>query len=680
MKTDDLLIEIFSEELPPCALNALSQAFLHSITQQLAEAELPFSHSQAFATPRRLALLISGLQFKQADKTLSKRGPSIDKAYDAKGQPTKACLGFATACNVNVETLQTQKTEQGEWVFCKMKQLGKTIDDLIPGMIQAAIKTLPIPKWMRWGDHADSFARPVHSVILLYGNKIIDATILGHKTGNITQGHRFLCNKPIRIKCATSYEKQLKKTGFVIANFEERKTLIEQQITAIAKKNHYHAMIEEDLLSEVTGLVEWPTAMYAGFNKAFLDVPRESLISAIEDHQKSFALEDDAGTLQAGFIFVSNLTDAAAKTIIAGNEKVMSARLSDAEFFYHNDCKIKLIERLNSLKHVIYQEGLGSLHDKAKRLEALCAYLSKNNDTAKRAGLLAKTDLITNMVFEFPELQGTMGYYYALHDGETPELALALKEQYCPKSASDDVPRSAFGVPLSLADKLDTLVGHFGLNQLPTGNKDPFALRRCALGIIRTIIENQLSFDLETLLQFAIDTYQVSLENKNTRQQLFAFFNDRLRIWCKDQGFSLDIVDSVLALNLTDIFDIYKRIEAVKEFKTLSEASALAAANKRVSNILNKEKSSIATTVNTDLFEKDIEHKLYQQISDQKKLANNNYAMTLKNFATLDASVNQFFDEVLVNANDEKIKNNRLALLNNLRHLFLQVADIALLQ
>lgn len=686
MSTADFLFEIHCEELPPKALHDLSLSLETSVTLQLAQQQLSYNAIKRFASPRRLALLISGLQTQQADQVIQKRGPAVSQAYQENGEPSKACLGFLKSCNANVNDLKTLKTDQGEWVTYEQHVSGKETRTLIADIFTQAIKELPVPKWMRWGNHPDKFARPVHSIILMCNDTVIDANILGHKTGNVTQGHRFLCNAPITITQAKDYEKTLKETGFVVADFQERKTEIYRQLMDIAQKEAFQLFITDEeafddpLLNEVTALVEWPTARLATFDTRFLKVPSEALISAMQEHQKCFPLQDAQGKLTNHFIFVSNIQPTDWRITTQGNEKVMTARLSDAKFFYDTDLKTSLTHRIEQLKTVTFQKQLGSLHDKALRLEKLCVLISNHHPQASRVGLLAKTDLLTNMVSEFTELQGIMGYHYALHDGELEEVATALREQYLPRFANDKVATSPLGIALSIADKLDNLVGSFGINQIPTGNKDPFALRRAAIGIIRTILENKRNVSLKTLTQFSIQTYQTALANKNLETDLLDFFNDRFRAWLKEQGFALDVIDAVLSLNPDDFYDAYQRMEAVKSFKALDEAESLAAANKRVANILQKNTEPLQQEIKLSLLEKPAEQSLYKAILAQEKKAAQSYTVTLKELAALRPLIDSFFDEVMVNAEDKHIRVNRLSLLARLRALFLNVGDIAYLQ
>lgn len=680
MKTADFLFELQCEELPPAALNQLRHALASSVTEQLSQLRLNFANLNSFASPRRLALVITGLESKQTDQTLQKRGPALNRAFNEAGEPTKACIGFAKSCGIAVDALEKVETEHGAWVFCKQTVKGKETKTLMAEVITQAIKQLPVPKWMHWGSHPDSFARPVHHVILLFNGNIIKTKILGVETGRMTVGHRFLCKKHIVIKKATQYKKSLRDIGFVIADYDERKQTIRAQIDMLAKTENVFPVISNTLLEEVTGLVEWPTARIASFNKRFLNVPTEALISAMQDHQKSFPVTDENGKLLEKFIFISNIAPKNPQITIQGNEKVMGARLSDAEFFYLTDLKTPLADRVETLKQVTFQKKLGTLHDKVKRLERICLQFSNNDPNAGRAGLLAKADLLSDMVFEFTDLQGTMGYYYAKHDKEALAVCQALKEQYLPRFSDDAVATTHLGILLSIADKIDNLVASFGMNQIPTGNKDPFALRRAALGVIRTLIENQLFLNIDTFINFTVGTFDKTVfSNQNITADLLPFFHDRFRATLKEKGIALDIIDSVLKLNPTDFYEAYQRIEAVKNFTLLPEAESLAATNKRVANILQKN-TIFTENVDTTLFEKPAESTLYEAILEQEAAEFSDYTSSLKRLATLRPLVDQYFEDVMVNVENEALRANRLSVLLKLRKLFLAIADIAYLQ
>jgi glycyl-tRNA synthetase beta chain len=681
-----LLIEIFTEELPPKALQKMSLAFQAELAEALTQANLSYTEIIPYATPRRLALKVEALSERQPNITQERKGPTLAAAYTTTGEPTPACLGFMKSAGATVEQL----TAKDGYVYVTQHILGKTVDELLPELMPKVIARIPVPKRMRWGHHSEEFSRPVHHIILLYGPRVIPATILGLKASHETYGHRFHHPDPITVTDPSHYESLLFEAK-VIADFSKRREAIKAQIDALAKKISATPMINPDLLDEVTGLVEWPCAILANFSERFLRVPSESLISAMEQHQKSFALLDKAGKLLPHFITISNIESTSKDVVKHGNEKVMHARLSDAEFFYQMDLKQTLTARINDLKNVIFQEQLGTLYDKSQRIAEMMEYFatefSQNPDTATQAAMLAKTDLLTYMVKEFPELQGTMGYYYAIADKLPENIAIALKEHYLPRTATDKLPETQLGSLLAIADRVDTLIGIFGINKAPTGEKDPFALRRAALGILKICIENQLPIDILTVLQHSAKTYGNKLSDPNTiAHQAFAFIIERLRYLLAEQGISADIFAAVLAKNISNPLDFAKRAFALKHFKTLPEAAALASANKRVCRILDKENHQThSNNIQTDLLQAAAEKALYQHLSDQKNMImpyvqQQAYEEALTHLADLRVTIDQFFDNVLVVDENENIKNNRLNLLYALRTLFLEIGDISLLQ
>lgn len=689
MKTDDLLIEIHTEELPPKSLLRLSNAFKNNVEELLKKARFEFNAIDAYATPRRLALLVNQLQNKQPDQTLEKRGPAWKAAFDKEGNPTKACEGFAQSCGITVKDLQELKTDKGHWVSATVNEKGESINSMITEIIETALKRLPTPKNMRWGNYDTEFVRPIHSIVLLYGHQVLPATIMGKPTDKMTHGHRALHAKEVEIPLARDYADVLEK-AHVIASFEKRKQTILDQIKTLEEKHKVHAHIDKNLLDEVTALVEWPVALLCDFDESFLEVPAEGLISAMQYHQKSFPVKGADGKLQPHFITISNIKSQDEKQVIEGNQRVMCARLSDAAFFYRVDQKTPLEERLSALEHIIYQKQLGSLRDKVTRIETLSGFIA---DTLKvdskkpmRVAHLAKADLASDMVAEFPELQGIMGSYYAKSSGESDDVALAIKEHYKPAFSGDTIPSSDSACIVSLADRLDTLVGIFGIGLLPTGDKDPFALRRAALGIIRIITEKHYGLDCKFLLEKAIDCYDGKLSNTDVLQNLLTFINDRLRAFEIDKGIAPDVWASVSALGLTNISDIENRLAAVQHFKTLDSASALAAANKRVSNILSKQADALNNLqIDKALLEHDSEKHLEAILATKANeigplYQNQKYDDVLQNLSSLKDPVDSFFDDVLVMSEDEKLRNNRIALLSQLRQLFLKVADVALLQ
>ncbi len=684
-KHADFLVEIHTEELPPKALLRLAKSFLFEMETRLRKSELQFGETQFFATPRRLAVLVKNLVEKQDDAETERKGPALAAAFDSSGNPTPACVGFARSCNVDPKKLITIKNAAGEWVGFRQKVKGKKVQELLPEMVQQSLAALPIPKRMRWGDNTVEFVRPVHSVILLYGMNVIKATILGCKAGRKTRGHRFHSKKWIDIKKPSDYAETLEK-NYVIADFETRKN----KIRALATKKNAEVNIREELLEEVTGLVEWPVAFSGNFDKKFLNVPQEALISAMEDHQRYFPVIDKNGKLQSEFVAISNIESKNPKQVITGNERVLRARLSDAAFFFDVDKKLTLESRLENLKHVIFQNKLGTVFEKAERISALAAFIANeiglNQKLAKRAGLLAKTDLTSELVGEFPELQGIAGYYFAVNDDEDPAVANALREQYRPRFSGDTIPASDMGCVVALSDRIDTLVGVFGINQQPTSEKDPFALRRASLGVLRILIEKKWDLDLRELLQFAVKNYVVKFENPNVVDDVLNFMLERLKNNYQEQGVSSDIFASVHALNISKPYDIHRRIFAVQTFKKLPEADSLSIANKRVNNILSQYKENISLLfVNEQLFENDYEKTLALKLKNQQKNVNvlleaRKYQESLAELAKLREPVDNFFDHVMVMTEEKAVRENRLLLLKQLRELFLQVADIALLQ
>ncbi len=688
----DFLVEIHTEELPPKSLHRLAIHFSQEIQAGLNKAELTFSSAQFYATPRRLAVLIKKLSPKQADTEVERKGPALTAAYDAQGKPTQACVGFARSCGVDPKALLTIKNAQGEWVGYRQTMLGKTVQDLLPAIVMQALAALPIPKRMRWGNSPVEFVRPVHAVILLYGKEIISAEILGVSADRKTRGHRFHSKGWVSIASPASYVTSLAKKC-VLVDFLARKEKIRQQITQIVSESlgsQAHAVMQDELLDEVTGLVEWPVALCGSFDASFLSVPQEALISAMQDHQRYFPVIDQHNKLLPYFITISNIESKNKKQVTAGNERVLRARLSDAAFFFETDKKEKLADRIDTLKNIVFQNKLGTLYDKAERIAQLAAKCAKDigidAQAAMRVGFLAKADLTTQLVGEFPELQGIAGYYYALHDGEPEAIAKALNEQYLPRFSGDVLPTTLVGCAIAIADRLDTLVGVFGIQQAPTGDKDPFGLRRAALGVLRIIIEKQLKLDLQELLKAAVKGYTVKLENAEVVKQVQQFMFERLKPWYQEQGITSDVLAAVATLGITKPYDLHCRIHAVQAFKKLPEAQALSVANKRVSHILDKYVEVItAKTVDTTLFEQDAEHVLANKLQELRdkivmQSKSEDYTGILTQLATLREPVDTFFDKVMVMVDDKACRENRLLLLKNLRELFLYVADVALLQ
>lgn len=689
MTTKNFLAEIGTEELPPKALKKLAVAFADNFTAELNNAGLTFDKVEWFAAPRRLAVKVLGLITEQPSKTIEKRGPAVSVAFDADGKPTKAAEGWARGCGITVDQAQRLTTDKGEWLYYQMVEPGKETKALLLDLVSNALAKLPIPKPMRWGDKNEQFIRPVHTVTLLFGDELIEGEILGVKSGRTIRGHRFLGQQEFTIDNADQYPQLLAEKGSVIADFEQRKAIIRQDAEKAAAKVGGVADIEEDLLDEVTSLVEFPVVMTAKFEERFLAVPAEALVYTMKGDQKYFPIYDQNGKLLPNFIFVSNINPQDQSSVIEGNEKVVRPRLSDAEFFFKTDLKQRLEDNLPRLKTVLFQQQLGTLFDKTERIEKLsgeiAAQIGADVAKAERAGLLSKCDLMTNMVFEFTDTQGVMGMHYARHDGEDEEVAVALNEQYMPRFAGDELPHSLVACSVALADKFDTLVGIFGIGQHPKGDKDPFALRRAALGVLRIIVEKNLPLDLVDLAQKAAALYGDKLSNANVVEDVVDFILGRFRAWYQEEGIAVDVIQAVLACRPTKPADFDARVKAVNHFRTLDAAQALAAANKRVQNILSKVDGALPENIDLSLCREPQEINLAERVLElqrelQPLFEKGDYQTALSRLADLRESVDSFFDNVMVNAEDEKLRQNRLALLKNLRDLFFKVADISLLQ
>lgn len=691
---NDLLIEIGTEELPPKALLTLSQAFEKSVASDLKDAGLGYANIKAFASPRRLALLINELDEKQADREIEKRGPALTAAFGEDGCPSKAAEGFARSCGVeSVGQLSELKTDKGAWLAYTLHEKGQTAAELLPNIVRKALDKLPIPKRMRWGAGDAQFVRPVHWVVLLLGNSVIDTEILGIQSDNKTRGHRFHHPASMTLFDPASYADLLKSQGYVIADFSERREIVRQAVTDIAATQNGTAVIDGALLDEVTAMVEWPVAVMGNFDKAFLDVPMECLISSMKSHQKYFHMVDNDGKLMPNFITVSNIDSHHLETVRKGNERVIRPRLSDAEFFWQQDKKHRLDAHQESLKKVVFQKNLGSVHDKSKRIAALAKTitnaLGQDSDAAVRAAQLCKCDLMSEMVNEFPDLQGIMGRYYASADGESASVAQAIEDHYKPRFAGDDLPNDIIGQAVSIADKLDTLVGLYAIGQPPTGQKDPYALRRAALGILRICMECSLNINVHDLITSAANNYK-ALSPKldvadNVVDDVFDFILGRLAVYYSNQDFSGDEINAIVSLRPGQFNELDQRLRAVAAFRKLPEAESLSAANTRITNILKKSKQTIADLVDTTLFEGAEEKSLYDAIQSslakvEPLLDKGDYTSALTNLASLREPVDSFFDNVMVMADDVAIRNNRLALLNTLRQLFLRIADLSRLQ
>ena len=688
MTTQNFLVEIGTEELPPKALKTLATSFADNVEAELNQAGLTFDKIEWFAAPRRLAVKVLNLATQQPSKEIEKRGPAVSAAFDAEGKPTKAAEGWARGCGITVEQAERIATDKGEWLVHRAKIEGQPTKNLLNDIVANALAKLPIPKPMRWADKTVQFIRPVHTVTMLLGDELIEGEILGVASARTIRGHRFLGEKEFEIQHADQYPQLLREKGSVVADFNERKAEILAKSQAKATALGGVADIEESLLEEVTSLVEYPNVLAAKFEERFLAVPAEALVYTMKGDQKYFPIYDKDGKLLPHFIFVSNINPEDPTAIIEGNEKVVRPRLTDAEFFFKTDLKQKLVDRLPRLETVLFQQQLGTLKDKTDRIEQLAGEIAKqigaDEAKAKRAGLLSKCDLMTNMVFEFTDTQGVMGMHYARHDGEDEEVAVALNEQYMPRFAGDELPKSLVASAVALADKFDTLTGIFGIGQAPKGSADPFGLRRAALGALRIIVEKNLPLDLEDLVKKSAVLFGDKLTNKNVVADVVDFMLGRFRAWYQDEGIAVDVIQAVLARRPTRPADFDARVRAVSHFRTLDSAEALAAANKRVSNILAKADAAIGEinlTACVEPAEKALaEAVLALRTEVQPLIAQGDYTAVLDKLANLRAPVDSFFDNVMVNAEDPALRQNRLAILNTLQGLFLQVADISVLQ
>ncbi|KMZ25813.1 glycine-tRNA synthetase subunit beta [Haemophilus influenzae] len=684
MTTQNFLVEIGTEELPPKALKTLATSFADNVEAELNQAGLTFDKIEWFAAPRRLAVKALNLAIQQPSKEIEKRGPAVSAAFDAEGKPTKAAEGWARGCGITVEQAERIATDKGEWLVHRAKIEGQPTKNLLNDIVANALAKLPIPKPMRWADKTVQFIRPVHTVTMLLGDELIEGEILGVASARTIRGHRFLGEKEFEIQHADQYPQLLREKGSVVANFNERKAEILAKSQAKATALGGVADIEESLLEEVTSLVEYPNVLAAKFEERFLAVPAEALVYTMKGDQKYFPIYDKDGKLLPHFIFVSNINPEDPTAIIEGNEKVVRPRLTDAEFFFKTDLKQKLVDRLPRLETVLFQQKLGTLKDKTDRIEQLAGEIAKqigaDEAKAKRAGLLSKCDLMTNMVFEFTDTQGVMGMHYARHDGEDEEVAVALNEQYMPRFAGDELPKSLVASAVALADKFDTLTGIFGIGQAPKGSADPFALRRAALGTLRIIVEKNLPLDLEDLVKKSAALFGDKLTNQNVVTDVVDFMLGRFRAWYQDEGIAVDVIQAVLARRPTRPADFDARVRAVSHFRTLDSA----AANKRVSNILAKADAAIGEinlTACVEPAEKALaEAVLALRTEVQPLIAQGDYTAVLDKLANLRTPVDNFFDNVMVNAEDPALRQNRLAILNTLQGLFLQVADISVLQ
>ncbi|EJL6629541.1 glycine--tRNA ligase subunit beta [Vibrio cholerae] len=684
----EFLIELGTEELPPKQLRTLAEAFAANFAAELATADIAHEGVTWFATPRRLALKVANLAESQPDRVVEKRGPAVNVAFDADGKPTKAAEGWARGNGITVEQAERLVTDKGEWLLFKEQVQGQQTASVVVDMAAKALANLPIAKPMRWGDKETQFIRPVKTLTILFGSELIQGEILGVASARTLRGHRFMGEAEFTIESAEQYPAILEERGKVIADYATRKAMIIEGSQQAAQQLGGIADLEDALVEEVTSLVEWPVVMTAKFEEKFLKVPAEALVYTMKGDQKYFPVYDASKKLLPNFIFVSNIESKEPRHIVEGNEKVVRPRLADAEFFFNTDRKRPLVDRLPLLENAIFQQQLGTIKDKTDRITELAGYIAEqigaDVEKSKRAGLLAKCDLMTSMVFEFTDTQGVMGMHYARHDGEAEEVAVALNEQYMPRFAGDELPSRGVSAAVAMADKLDTIVGIFGIGQAPKGS-DPFALRRASLGVLRILVEYGYQLDLVDLIAKAKSLFGNRLTNANVEQEVIEFMLGRFPTWYQDAGFSIDIIQAVMARNPTKPADFDQRVKAVSHFRALEEAEALAAANKRVGNILAKYDGELGEEIDLALLQEDAEKALAEAVEIMAEalepaFATGNYQEALSKLAGLRAPVDAFFDNVMVMADDEALKKNRLTLLNKLRNLFLQIADISLLQ
>ncbi|MBA2650269.1 MAG: glycine--tRNA ligase subunit beta [Legionella sp.] len=685
----DFIFELGCEELPSASVWSLANGFSNNLLAALDKAQLRYGEVKRFATPRRIAIIIYNLQALQSTQSNTRRGPPVAAAYTSEGLPTKALLGFAQSCDVDLSKLSRITTDKGEWITYDTQISGVQTKALLPGLVSKALNNLSLAKPMRWGDGHEEFARPVHWAVMLYNDEIIEHDFYGIRSSNQSRGHRFHAPQNLTILKASDYESQL-ENGFVIADFDRRRQMIKHQIQQLAESKGAVAVMPPELLDEVTSIVEWPQSLLVGFEDHFLKVPAEALIASMQAHQKCFALRDKSGNLLPFFITTSNISSGNPEQVVRGNEKVMRARLSDAAFFFKQDKTQKLSDYLASTKQVVFQNKLGSLYDKSSRILGLISYLcpifNLPIEQAQRAASLSKCDLMTGMVGEFPELQGLMGYYYALHDEENPLVAQALNEQYMPRFAADDLPQTPLGIALSLADRLDTLVGIFAIGKKPSGIKDPFKLRRHALAVVRLLIVRPANIKLSEMIDEACRQYGDIIKDKSLLLELKSFILERLQSHYQSQGLSSDLIQAVRARQDECLYDLNNRLIALKSFMTLPEASALAAVCKRVNNLISQvDMDTLPSNIDERLFEEEAEKELFHQMnvlfdSTKELYASANYNILLHELANLKQPLDVFFEKVMILVENQALRNNRVAIMLKLQSLLQGVADISLLQ
>ncbi len=687
MNKQNLLVELGTEELPPKALKKLATAFAESFSKDLNAFGLGFDSVKWFASPRRLALIAYNVDESQEDRIVEKKGPSVAAAYK-DGNPTPAALGWAKSTGITLDQAETVKTDKGEWLLFKAKVKGFTIYQVLEQILSNAVKSLPVPKMMHWGATRFEFVRPVHTLCVLYGSQLVDLEMFGIKSSRTVRGHRFMGKQELEIASADDYLSVLETEGSVIADYDKRYQMILSSVKEQAASLGGEADLDESLLNEVTSLVEYPCVLTASFEEKFLEVPPEALVYTMKGDQKYFPVYSSDGKLLPNFIFVSNIVSKDKSQVIAGNERVVRPRLSDAEFFFNTDRKTTLASRLDALSSVMFQKQLGSLKERSERISSLAEYIASKIGAdpalASRAGLLSKCDLVTSMVTEFTDTQGVMGMHYARLDGEPEDVALSMFEQYMPRFAGDCIPSTDVSASVSIADKVDTLVGIIGINLSPKGDKDPFGLRRSAIGLLRIIVEKGYDLDLEDIVSKSRSLYGDKLSNANVEKEVVDYVLGRFRAIYQDVGIKSEIVLSVLARRPTRPYDFHRRVEAVNRFTSNPAAEALSAANKRVSNILSKAGGAIPQNPDAGLLSEDAEKVLFEILEKSCRdlepvFEQKNYDAALEQLAQLRQPVDTFFEKVLVNADDEKVRGNRLAILSELRNLFLRVADISLI-
>jgi glycyl-tRNA synthetase beta chain len=685
----NLLVEIGTEELPPAALQRLSEAFAKGFARQLEQHRLKCGGIEPFATPRRLALLVRGLATHQPDQEVVRKGPTLKSAFDENGQPTRAASGFARSCGVPLQQIQQEKTAKGAWLVFRNVQRGQSTTNLIVDLTSKALQVLPIPKRMRWGQQDHEFVRPVHWVALVFGQEPVKGRLFGIESGGSTRGHRFHSPAPISIPSASKYADLLRSQGMVEPSFARRRDLIRDQVDALAREIGGQAVVESDLLDEVTGLCEWPCAIMGAFDEEFLEVPSEVLVETMQKHQKYFPIVSSNGELLPHFITISNIQSRDPSQVRAGNERVIRPRFSDAAFFWKQDLKQPLESFAPKLKKVVFQEKLGTLAERSARVAQVSRHIAGvlgiDEEMVGRAADLAKCDLLTQMIAEFPTLQGIMGRHYAEKSGEDPCIVSAMEEQYLPRHSGDSLPQSKCGLVLSIADKVDTLVGIFAIGERPTGDKDPYALRRASIGLLRILIETPLPLDLKDVLDFSAEELRDKVDARFAAAEVFTYSMERLKAYYDDQNIEGDVVDSVLTIGLRVPSDIHRRVLAVESFRLLPEARALTSSNKRIANILRKSQDRISGKVDISLLKEEAEQRLQKRAEALESaisplLDEQDYRSALKALSGLRKDIDIFFEQVMVMTEKHDLRSNRLGLLRSVQSLFLKVADISLLK